>query len=282
MYSAVFESKNGEKYVFGVNGGTVFDMDVASGASIDIGTSQGFTQIGETVESQKVSGKVIAVNGVIYQSVNEMKNRMRRVFAPFASGRLVFEGKYYIYVYVKSTPTFSPVKGNGKFSMQLFAPYPFFLSLDEKSIGIGAIEPKFSFPVNYEEPHIFGLKQAEKYKNVFNAGDVIVPFKVTMAASGTSENPTITNLKSSEFLKLNGTLNVGDSVAIYRDDQGVLRAELKSNGESIDIISWIDEKSSLFDLAVGDNLISATDERGGDNLSTRFYYNPAVVSVYES
>lgn len=282
MYNAIFESSNGEKYVFGVNGGTVFDMDVGGGVSVDIGTSQGFAQIGETVENQKISGRPINVNGVIYQSIDESKKRMRRVFAPFASGRLIFEGKYYIYVYVKNTPTFSPVKGNGKFSMQLYAPYPFFRSLDEKSVSIGAIVPSFSFPVNYSEDHIFGLKQSEKYKNVFNAGDVVVPFKVSMVASGTSENPVVTNLQTMNFLKLNGTLNIGDSVVIYRDDQGLLRAELESDGELKDIISWIDEESSLFDLSVGDNLISVTDNQGGENLSTRFYYNPAVVSVYES
>ena len=282
MYNAIFESSNGEKYVFGVNGGTVFDMDVGNGVPVDIGTSQGFAQIGETVENQKISGRPINVNGVIYQSIDESKKRMRRVFAPFASGRLIFDGKYYIYVYVKSTPTFSPVKGNGKFSMQLYAPYPFFRSLDEKNVSIGAIIPSFSFPVNYSEGHIFGLKQSEKYKNAFNAGDVVVPFKVSMVASGTSENPVVTNLQTMNFLKLNGTLNVGDSAVIYRDDQGLLRAELKSDGELEDIISWIDEESSLFDLSVGDNLISVTDNQNGENLSTRFYYNPAVVSVYES
>ena len=282
MYNAIFESSTGEKYVFGINGGNVFDMDAGGGLPVNIGTSQGFSKVGETVESQSVSGKPINVKGVIYQSVNEAKKKMRRVFSPFAYGRLVFEGKYYIYVYVKSTPAFSPVSGDGRFSFQLFAPYPFFRELEEKSVSIGNVEPKFKFPVNYSNVHIFGIKQPEKYKNVFNSGDVSVPFRVSMIASGTSENPIITNLKTFSFLKLNGSLSVGDVVVVYRDEQGILRAELESDGETQDIISWVDEESSLFELEVGDNFISVTDDQDGNNLSTRFYYNPAVVAVYES
>ena len=282
MYNAIFESKNGEKYVFGASGNTVFDMDVGSGVSVDIGTSQGFSQVGETVEGQTVSGRPINVKGVIYRSIDENKKKMRRVFAPFASGKLVFEGKYYINVYVKSTPAFSPVKGDGRFSLQLFAPYPFFYSIDEKNLEIGKIEPMFRFPVNYELPHVFGEKQAEKYKNIVNSGDVKVAFKVSMKATGTSTNPVITNLATLEFLKLNGSLKIGDSVNIHRDDQGVLRAELYRDNVVCDILSWIDEDSTLFELNVGDNLIAVSDDEEGEKLTTRFFYNPAVVAVYES
>ena len=51
MYNVIFESENGQKYVFGADGETVFDMDLGNGVSVDIGTSQGFSQVGETVES---------------------------------------------------------------------------------------------------------------------------------------------------------------------------------------------------------------------------------------
>lgn len=282
MYKAVFESERGEKYIFGTDGSTVFDMDVGNGVSIDIGTSQGFQQVGETVESQSTEGRPINVKGVIYGSVNELKRKMRRVFAPFVRGKLIVEDKYYANVYVKNTPTFSPKSGDGRFSMQLFAPYPFFYSVDEKSSEIGRIEPMFHFPVDYSVPHMFGVKSNEKYNNIINSGDVNVPFKIFITATGTSDNPVVTNLETLEFLKLNGSLSIGDTVSIYRDSQGVLRAELNRDGEVVDIISWIDEESTLFELNVGDNLISFSDDEDGENLMARFSYNPAVVAVYES
>ena len=79
-------------------------------------------------------------------------------------------------------------------------------------------------------------------------------------------------------LTINGTLSVGETVHIYRDSQGVLRAELTANGETVDIISRISEDSTLFELSVGDNLIGY---EGEGKLYIRFAHNPARVNVYE-
>ena len=282
MYDVVFESDSGEKYVFGKNGNTVFDMDLGNGVPVDIGTSQGFYQIGETMQSRTVSGRTIKVNGVVYGNVQEQKKRMRKIISPFACGRLVFDGKYYTRVCVKDSPTFSSVKNNGRFTMQFFAPFPFFYSINSQFSEIGSIKPMFSFPVNYSNVHKFGEKTNERYKNILNDGDVKVPFSVYLHSSGTSTNIIIANLKTFKTLKIKGVLNSGDFVNIYRDDDNVLRAELTSNGVTSDIISWIDEDSELFELEVGDNLISANDDEGGLSLTAKITFNPAVVALYES
>lgn len=282
MYNVVFENDNGSKYYFGANGSTVFDMDIGDGVSIDIGTSQGFSWVGETIQSMSVSGRPIKVNGVVYGNVQERKKAMRKVISPFSCGRLVFENKYYIRVCVKSAPTFSPVRNDGRFTMQFFAPYPFFKSVDEKSEAIGSIKPLFSFPVNYAIPHKFGERGAERHKNIYNDSDVRVPFSLYVYSAGTSTNLVVANLRTFKSLKLNGVLNSGDFIRIYRNDDNILHAELHSNGETMDIISWIDESSDLFELEVGDNLISAIDDEGGASLSVKISYNPVVVAVYES
>lgn len=282
MYNVVFENDNGSKYYFGVNGTTVFDMDLGSGVPVNIGTSQGFSQIGETMQSRNVSGRAISVNGTVYGNVQELKKSMRNVISPFSCGRLVFERQYYIRVCVKSAPTFSSVKNDGRFTMQFYAPYPFFKSVNEKNIEIGSIKPLFSFPVNYAIPHKFGEKGEARYKSIYNESDVNVPFSAHISSNGTSANPTIANLKTFKILKINGTLNAGDFIDIYRNDDNVLQAILTSNGVSSDVISWIDESSDLFELDVGDNLISATDDDGGASLTAKITYNPVVVAVYES
>ena len=92
----------------------------------------------------------------------------------------------------------------------------------------------------------------------------------------------IANLKTFKSMKINGTIGAGDFIDIYRNDDNVLQARLTSNGVETDIISWIDESSNLFELEVGDNFISATDDTGGASLSAKITYNPVVVAVYES
>lgn len=282
MYNVVFENDNGSKYYFGVNGTTAFDMDLGNGVPVNIGTSQGFSQVGETMQSRNISGRTISVKGAVYGNVKERKKSMRNVISPFSSGRLVFEGQYYIRVCVKSAPSFSSVKNDGRFTMQFFAPYPFFKSIEEKNVEIGSIKPLFSFPVNYSIPHKFGEKGSARYKNIYNDSDVSILFSLRLSSSGTSTNPVISNLQTFKTLKLNGTLNAGDFVDIYRNEDNVLRAIMTSDGVQSDVIYWIDESSDLFELDVGDNLISATDDEGGLSLTAKITYNPVVVAVYES
>lgn len=281
MYNAIFESDNGQKYVFGKDGETVFDMDFGSGVSVDIGTSQGFSQVGETVESMTVGGRTITVHGTVFGNVQSRKKMMRKVFAPFVWGKLTFEGKHYIRVCVKDTPTFSPVKDDGRFTMLLYAPFPFFYSVDDAHYSIGEIFPMFSFPINYATPHKFGERGTEKYTNVYNDGDVAVPFNVYMETFGTSTNPLIVNLDTQEYFKLNGTLTAGDVANIYRDSNNILRVELSTDGELVDIISWVDDGSTLFQLKPGDNIIAFDDDGGGSSLTVKFSFSPAVVAVYE-
>lgn len=282
MYSVVFEGDNGSTYLFGADGSTVFDMDFGNGVSVDVGTSQGFSQVGETVESMTVSGRTISVKGTIFDAVYSKKTAMRKTFAPFVWGRLIFGKKYYTRVCVKETPTFSPVKDDGRFTMQFFAPFPFFYFVDSASISVGGIEPMFEFPVNYRTEHTFGSRSTNKYSNIYNDGDVSVPLQLHIESFGTSTNPRITNLNTMEYLQVNGTLSTGDFIDIYRDQNNFLRAELTRNGNTTDVLSWIDDSSDLFMLHVGDNLIGYDDDNGGNALTVRFSYSPAVVAIYES
>lgn len=282
MFNVVYEGDNGKRYAFGKPGNTYFGMDVGNGMEVQLGTSQGFRQIGETVESQTVGGRPIKITGQVFGDIPGRKAALRNVFAPLSSGRLVFQNAYYIRVYVKNAPTFSAVKNNGLFTMQLYAPYPFFRSMDEKTAYVGIVSPQFRFPVNYSMPHRFGSKSAARYTNIVNNGDTKVPFGVYLSSDGTCANITVTNMRTLAYLKINGTLSAGESLRIYRDDDGVLKAEFVSGGVTSDAISMIDEGSTLFELDVGDNLISASDDTDGANLTAMFTFREAVVSLYES
>ena len=52
MFEVVFENDNGKKFAFGSSGGNWFAMNIADGMEVTLGKSQGFAQIGETVETQ--------------------------------------------------------------------------------------------------------------------------------------------------------------------------------------------------------------------------------------
>jgi len=283
VFDVIFEADNGGKYLFGKGGNTWFGMSVGNGIAVSLGTAQGFAQVGETVETQSVSGRVVDVTGEIYgRDIPGRKNALRRVCAPFTAGRLIFRGTHYLRVYVKAAPTFSAVRKNGLFKMQFFAPYPFYRTLVEELHYIGAMKAQFRFPVNYAQPHRFGSRAAGRYTNLINSGDVAVPFRVSLRSEGTCSNVVLSNLRTFAMLRLNGTLSAGDQVELWRDEDHVFRAELTREGVKTDILSWVDEASDLFQLEVGDNLISANDDEGGGSLTARFAFSPAVAALYET
>lgn len=280
--SAIFKSDSGEKFVFGINNENVFYFDIGSGVSVRIGTSQGFSQVGETVQTQSVGGRKIKVVGAIYGNVAQKKKEMRRVFSPFASGELIIDAKYSIRCYVQDAPSFTGTKEDGRYIMALYAPYPYFSANEESTYLIGSIFPSFSFPINYAEDHIFGKKSDARYSNIRNDGDVAVPYRLTITTTLKSTNITITDLKTFQYLKLNGTIISGQTINIYRDKYGVLNAELTGADGTENIISWIDEGSELFEIGIGDNMILANDDEGGEALAARFTFNPAVAAYYEN
>lgn len=282
MYSVSFQKDNGETFLLGKDNNIVFDIDGLSGLPVDIGTSQGAAQVGESVETQSVNGKTLTVKGYIFNEIQSGKRKLLKYFSAFQSGKLFF-GNYYIYVYVQESPTVSPIKNNGTFTMLLFAPYPFFRKTLSTDGTIGAVTPQFSFPVTYSSTgtHSFGLRASVKYANFVNSGDVEIPFSVTISADSESTNPTLTNLITFEKLAINGTLNTGDILRIYRTENGVLKANLTSGGIQSDAMSMIDEESDLWYLHVGDNLINISDDEGSANVLVTIEYNEAISGVYE-
>lgn len=282
MYTASFENDNGKKYLFGAKNDTVFDLDLGDGLSVNIGTSQGFGQRGESVQTQSVSGRTIRISGVVFGNIPERKKALRTAFAPFAKGRLTFQDEYYIRVYVKSAPIFGMRADDGRFSMQLFAPFPFFRKVKAKRVSLGVTVPAFSFPVNYAVEHKFGERSAARYVNVYNDGDVSSTLAVEIRVLQATQNVVITNLQTFDRLKINGAFGEGDIVRLYRNEDDIFKAELISEGVTTDIISRIDEESTLFEIDVGDNLLQVSDDNGGEWLEASITFNTAVATVYET
>lgn len=282
MYEVIFENDNGKKFVFGARGNNWFGIDIGTGLSVDLGLSQGFAEIGETVETKSISGRMINVTGKFFGNIPAGKDKLRNVCAPLASGRLVFNGQCFAEVHIKDAPSFSAVKNNGRFKLRFYSPFPFFYTLNENHYSIGGLSGGFRFPVNYGQPHTFGVKESNRYVNVLNEGDVKVAYKLTIESKGIVNTPTITNIQTFAFIKLNGTIQAGERVTIYRDKNNVLRAELTGESTVTDIITWIDDESSLFDLDPGDNLIASSAEGGGEAMSVGMSFYPAVGALYEA
>lgn len=280
MYKAKFISETGELFDLSVNNYIVFDIEGLSGVNVEQTFSQSAVRIGESISAESIGSITLTVTGTIYKNRSVVKREMLKVFSPPKKGKLIFNDLFFIDVAVKKSPTVSPIEKNGKFSFQLVAPYPFFKKIDENVVYIGKIEKKFKYPTTLTS-HTFATKALNAFVNVVNLGDKAADFKVVFSTSSVSENPYIANLKTFEILKINRTLNSNEQIEVFKDENGILKANLIVDNVTTDIFADIDENSNLFELYCGENLILASDDNEGKTLTAFITFNEIVAGVVE-
>ena len=280
MYYAKFINSKGNTFNFGYRHGNIFDIDGLTGHDMNVAYSQGFNQIGETVEGISVGSHVFEISGKLLGEATAQKKKMISTFAPFESGKLIFEDKYFLDCVVYKTPVISVEKRNPEFELVLSAPYPFWKKMTPENFIVGSYSPAFSFPVNYSEPHFFGIENPSAFINAYNDGEIDAYYKLKFRTKTTTINPSIINVNTQEFLKLNVTLNQGEEYVVDRKD-GRLIVEKYADGIIVDAFSLLDEDSDLLFMHVGDNIIRASADEGEDQLITTITFNSTVVGVYE-
>lgn len=289
MYNARYVSDNGRNFSLGPSN-CVFDIVGIGGVAVNLGKSQNFSQIGEFVTNQSVGGTTLTIKGVAYgDNMTQVKDAIRRAFAPMTSGTLYFEEKYFINVFVKTTPTFSPLKNDGRFTVALYAPFPFFKKKESKYYVSTGTTKLFKFPVNYASTHVFGQTYYNNSVALANEGDTVAPFKLTIKVIPETDNVAFGNIAinsaSGKLLKFDDiTLNKDQQIIMFRDNNGILRCYCGTSDAMYNVIGSISDNSTLFDLEPNSDIfyISAINTAGAGHIAFEIEFNETVGAVYES
>lgn len=279
MYNAKFVKSNGDVFSFGLEYGTIFDISPLSELNVQIGTNQGFQQIGDTIQTRSMKGVTRTIRGRIIGEANSLKRRMLTVFSPFASGKLYFDGKYYCNAVVKKTPAISVNDRDAEFSMMLYCPSPYWYAAQQSSYSIGRIIPAFHFPTAYTT-HKFGTKNPSAFINVYNPGEDTDDFELEFYATGDVTTCGVIDINTQEFIEITTELTAGEVVRMYRDS-GRLRVEILSGGVATDIFGLLKYDSNLFTIRSGDNVWKMYAGAGIDSLSVEATFNVAYPGVYD-
>ena len=292
MYKLKYIPDLGTAITLGSETQIAADLLDINGVSININSSSGSGRIGESVISSFISGKTFSISGVIYgKDLSSGKDMIRKSFRPFGSGKLYFNENYYIKVYVKSTPTFSPSRGDGRFSIQLYAPFPFFKKSVSNYYTLNIVNASFSYPVNFSTPHKFGETNLSSIIKIKNDGDSECNYKLTVYPNDQDyaaefSNFKLENITTGQYLEINGDLKHGERLVISRDDDGYLSAVAESSSGTRDVINWISDSSNFFYINAGQSTIRFTAERtGGNSLfppEVELEFREVRGSVYES
>ena len=277
MYNAKIVSNNGTVLNLGFEYGIVFDITPLSGTDIDVSTSQSFQQIGESVENSSVLGLTREIYGVIIDNEKTTQEKLFKVFSAFSSGRLYVGDRYCDFVTSK-TPYISREKsGRLTFMTAIFCPYPFWLDEKLSEYIFGGITPAFSFPVIYDS-HRYSTRKPIETTNCHNKGNVKQTMDIEFSTFASSSGFGLRDDTTGNFIKVNEEISGGDKVIVGQDN-GEIKIELIRDGRKTNIISKLAEKSTLFELNTGDNILTPFADDGIANLNVYVKFNPAYTGV---
>lgn len=247
--------------------------------SVDVGTSQGFDQIGVSIDNMAVGERGLGIIGRIDNFKPAHTQALVSMFSPMTYLRLYFEEKYWIDVVVTETPTFSFTLRSVVFAVSLMAPYPYFKSVTENYYKLGGVRGGFTFPVRYTGTHAFGVQQEILFVNCYNGGNTKVDYIAEMiCVSGSITGVTLRSATNQKYISVSTSFDAGDVVRIFRENN-ILRVTKTSMGITTDVFSDLDEDSDLFFIEIGDNVIKATPGSGDGKLEVAIRFYDTVTGV---
>lgn len=246
--------------------------------NIVLATSQGTGQIGVTVQGQSIQGKQIIISGTILGRVTENRRLMQDVLTPTTELSVVYDNSLELKAFITNGPTIERKPLNANFQFTLFAPYPYWRTLEMIITDLANMIAMFEFPINYwdtyfDDPleHYFGVSDEAKYRDVYNDGNVPAPFRVVFIARTELSTPMITLIErpvSTKFIVVEKDMVPGEVITVDMTTES-MTATSKIGDVETDIFGYLGFDSTWFQLSPGSNLIQKSAERNEAGLDVK-------------
>lgn len=277
MFDAIFTASSGQSFSFGYKAGVLYSIDPIGDLPVELETSQGYQQVGATVESRSISGVTRTITGRILRNTAYLKRQLRDIFTPGATGRLTVAGKYYCDAEVQRCPAISAANLWPTFSFQLYCPNPYWRSVTETSVSLFYTQPAFRLPICYST-HQYGLRLMRDHLQLYNPGLDTQDFALTLTARGAVQNPGICDVGTNEYLRFITDMQDGDIIRLWREN-GRLRIEQTIDSESYNGFELLDVNSTLWTLRHGVQRWRRTADSGAEALYLAISFGTAYASL---
>lgn len=262
-------------------------VDNYANVNTSIATSNSVTD-GINIENVSIKEKTLPVTGAIYADSREDLDRKRAyvsaLFNPKLQSELIYTNNSLtrrVECIVQDITFQSPIGLMQKFLIQFLCPNPFWMDLYKKKEEVALWQGDFEFIL--EIPDDVGIEMGHRVSNlicnVVNNGDVECGMKIQFRALATVVNPSLFNVNTREFIKINQTLESGDLLEVTTEFANKRIELVRSNGIRENVFNWIDLDSEFLQLELGDNLFRYDAKSGIDNLEVAIYYTPLYIGV---
>lgn len=268
MYTLIAQNKYGEQLELSHNESYVIEsIEGLDPPDAVINTNRNANADGSVYNSAYVDNRTIIITLAINAFAEINRINLYKYFKAKYPVRLYYKNAtrdVYIDGYVKSMQI-ELFNKKQIAQITILCPEPFFNGTSNEIIDFSSVESLFEFPFSIEEPIEFGSISVQNELNMINNGDVETGFIIYIRARGSVTDPTIYNVDTNEYIKLNISLEPGDEIYINtRKKQKTI--QLTSDGETSNIIGNLVSGSTWFTLAPGDNIFGITAEVSPENM----------------
>lgn len=266
-------------------------------------------QVGVSISSTKINPRDISIEGYVfyvltdreyweipreeklsycYDKIKQKKSSLNEVINPNDVIKLVI-GNYYI----EGKPNSSIVYGvedrdNNvyfcKFSFSLYCANPMFKKNTISKTNIQSSTPFFHFPLIIPKYEGIALSSRENYLMlaVENEGGVPIGGKIIITSKGVVLNPTLENILTGEFIRINKEMQDGEEIVINTVDGKERGIFGTLNGVTGSYLQFWDFRNTWFKFLIGTTLIGYTTENASENyLDVVVEINPEKYSLEE-
>lgn len=275
----------GESIVF--SHASVFFAEKITGLSNvrnTIHTSSSAGQDGDTVIASKRDSGDIGIYGGINETdpdgMRKYRRQFSRIVVPKQGGTLVYEYgnfKRIIDCQVQDADVFKSREIYTDFMVEFYCPYPFWREEHETRTDVAAWIGTFEFPEPEgleipEEGIEVGYREPSLIVQVYNSGFIETGMRVVYRAIGSVTNPSVMDVNTQKYMKLNMEMETGDVVTVNTgfNKKGITltRGSMISNIFRKRAAGW-----TWLQLAPGDNLIRYDADANIDNLEVTIYHD---------
>ncbi|MCI5630190.1 MAG: phage tail family protein [Clostridium sp.] len=166
------------------------------------------------------------------------------------------------------------------FEVELLCTEPYLRDVAESKLDIALWRGAFHFPLRCTTKNkiIMGVKEPSLIANINNTGDVETGMIIEFRALGTVKNPSLFNINTREFIKVNTTMSAGEIIRI-NSNIGHKSIVKEIDGIQNKIMNLLDIDSTFLQLSVGDNLFRYDADDGFDFMEVSIYFNPSYLGV---
>lgn len=262
----------------------------------DLGTVEGthhsykyVSQVGVYIDSTSLEERTISITGWVigdtYDLLRKNKEVLNRIANPqhtleavvFDKYKLSFKPDYsvkYSVAYEENNEVLC------KFLIQGTCADPMFTTKDRQSALVASVIPKFKFPlvIPQDTGILMGLREPSLLATLNNEGDIDTGMVITFSCTSTVTNPSLLNVDTREFIKINKVLSPGEQIVVSTGS-GEKYIKGTVSGEEYNYFKYMDFDSTWLQLHLGTNTLKYDADENVDGLEVLISFFPKYLEV---